>query len=142
MEQDILNDKLVKPNDVLIYSIIGNAEQIWKETFSYLSDRSKDISINWKYSDCGKYWVCIAKEKKNTIFRLRIIKKNSFSMAFPFGDKLEPIILQSKLPDSIIKDFITAQRYNSTRYISIDVKNSKDFGNVKKLIEIKLYNIN
>ena len=138
MEQDILNDKLLKPYDELIYSVIGDTELLWKQTFSYLSDNSKDISINWKYSDCGKYWVCITQKKKNTIFRLRILKKNSFSMAFPFGDKLEPIILQSKLPKSIKKDFLNAKRYNSTRYICIEVEDSKDFENVKKLIDIKL----
>ena len=138
MEQDILNDKLLKPHDELIYSVIGDTELLWKQTFSYLSDNSKDISINWKYSDCGKYWVCITQKKKNTIFRLRILKKNSFSMAFPFGDKLEPIILQSKLPKSIKKDFLNAKRYNSTRYFCIEVEDSKDFENVKKLIDIKL----
>ena len=140
MERDILNDKLLKPYDELIYSIIGDAELIWKQTFSYLLDNSKDILINWKYSDCGKYWVCITQKKKNTIFRLRILKKNSFSMAFPFGDKLEPIILQSELPDSIKRDFINAKKYNSTRYITIEVEDSKDIDNVKKLIEIKLNN--
>ena len=65
---------------------------------------------------------------------------NSFSLAFPFGDKLEPIILQSKLPDSIKSDFINAKKYNSTRYISIEVEDSKDIENVKKLIDIKIKN--
>lgn len=140
MGEAILNDKLVTPNDDLIFSIIGNTELLWKQTFSYLFDNFKDISVNWKYSDCGKYWVCIVLKKKNTIFRLHILKLNSFSIAFPFGDKLEPIILQSKLPDNIKNDFVISKRYNSTRYISIEVEDSKDFENVKKLIDIKINN--
>ena len=140
MGEAILNDKSVKPNDELIFSIIGDTELLWKQTFSYLFDNSKNISVNWQYSDCGKYWVCIVQKKKNTIFRLRIFKMNSFSLAFPFGDKSEPIILQSKLPDSIKNDFINAKRFNSTRYISIEVEDSKDIENVKKLIAIKIKN--
>jgi hypothetical protein len=142
MESDLLNDKLVIPNDDLIFSILGDTELLWKQTFSYLFDANKDISANWKYSDCGKYWVCIVLQKKNTIFRLRILNKNSFSLAFPFGDKSESIILQSDLPERIKRDFNNAKRYNSTRYISINVENSADFENVKKLIDIKTKNYN
>ena len=138
--EHILNDKLIKPNDEIIFSIIGDTELLWKQTFSHLFDNSKDISINWKYSDCGKYWVCVALKKKNTIFRIHILKKNSFSLAFPFGDKSEPMILQSKLPENIKNDFMNAQKYNATRYISIDVEDSYDFENVKKLIDLKLIN--
>jgi hypothetical protein len=63
---------------------------------------------------------------------------NSFSIAFPFDDELEPYILQSKLPDSIKQDFLNAKRYNATRYISIEMQDSKDIENVKKLIDIKI----
>jgi hypothetical protein len=137
MESAFLNDKSTKPNDDIIYSLIGDTELIWKQTFSYLFGTNNDISVNWKYSDCGKYWVCIVLKKKNTIFRLRLLRKNSFNLVFPFGDKLEPAILQSNLSERIKNDFKNAKRYNATRYISIDVESSKDFDNVKKLIDLK-----
>jgi hypothetical protein len=138
MIEKILNDKSIIPNDDVIFPILGEAELLWKQTFSYLFDNNKNISVNWLYSDCGKYWVCVVQKKKNTIFRLRIYQINSFSLAFPFGDKAEPLILQSNLPDKIINEFIQAKKYNSTRYISVDVKDSRDFENVKKLIDIKI----
>jgi hypothetical protein len=140
METELLTDKSIQPTDEIIFSIIGDTELLWKQTFSYLFDNNKGISVNWKYSDCGKYWVCVAEKKKNTIFRLRIFKINSFSLAFPIGDKLEPIILQSKLPDHIKMDFVNAKKYISTRYISIEVEDSKDIENVKTLIDIKIKN--
>jgi hypothetical protein len=140
METAIFVDKSVKPNDEIIFSIIGDTKLICKQTFLYLFDNSKDISVNWKYSNCGKYWVCQALKKKKSLFRIRISKKNSFTIAFPIGDQLEPIILQSNLPDSIKNGFIHSQRFNKTRYISIDVKDSKDFENVKKLIDLKINN--
>jgi len=138
--EHILNDKLIKPNDEIIFSIIGDTELLWKQTFSHLFDNSKDISVSWKYSDCGKYWVCVALKKKNTIFRIHIFKKNSFSIAFPFGDKLETIISKSTLPESLKNDFKNAKKYNATRYITIEAEDTNDFENIKKLIDIKLKN--
>lgn len=140
MEETLLNDKTVKPNDNIIFSIIGDAELLWSQTFSYLFDQSKDITVNWEYSDCGKYWVCIVRRMKNTLFRLRIFKRNSFGLAFPFGDKSEPMVLQSELPYTIKQDFINAKRYNTTRYISIEVEDTRDVEIVKKLIDIKINN--
>jgi hypothetical protein len=138
MESNLLSDKSVKPDEDLIFSIIGDTELLWKQTFTFLFDTFKDISVNWEYSDCGKYWVCIVLKKKNTICRIRILKENSFHMVFPFGDKSESSVLQSHLPDNIKSDFKNAKRYNTTRYISIDVEDSGDFETVKKLIGLKI----
>jgi hypothetical protein len=140
MGQAILNDKLLEPNDEIIFSIIGNSELIWKQTFSYLFNNNRDISVNWKYSDCGKEWFCFARKKKKSLFCIQIQKKDSFSIGFPFGDKLEPVILQSKLPESIKNEFINAKRFNTTRYIAIAVEDSKDLENVKILIDLKTNN--
>jgi hypothetical protein len=134
----IFTDKLFKPNDEVIFPVIGETGIFWKKIFSYLSGNGKGITVDWKYSDCGRYWVCIVLKKKSTIFRIHITKRNSFSMAFPFGDKSETKILQSNLPEDIKCDFVNAQRYNTTRYISINVENSDDFENVKELIDLKL----
>lgn len=55
-------------------------------------------------------------------------------------DKVETTILQRNLPDRIKKELLNAKRYNTTRYIAIDVKDSNDFENVKKLIDLEIKN--
>jgi hypothetical protein len=140
MEQAILNDQLLFPNDDLIFSIIGEAELLWKQTFSYLFDTNKDITVNWKYSVCGKEWYCFVCKKKKTVCCIQIQKRNAFSIGFPFGDKLEPAILQSKLPERFKTDFMNAKRFNTTRYIALSVKDSNDVENVKLLIDLKTKN--
>lgn len=140
MGQAILNDKLVKPNDDIIFSIIGNTELIWKQTFSYLFDKSKDISVDWKYSDCGKEWFCQALRKKKSLFWIKILEKNSFRIAFWFANRLEPIIMQSNLPVNLKTEFKNAKPFNNARCIYIDMHDSRDFENVKKLIDLKLKN--
>jgi len=105
-----------------------------------LFDNYKDISINWKYSDCGKEWFCFVRKKKKSLFCIQIQKKDSFSIGFPFGDKLGPIVLQSKLPESIKDEFLNAKKYNTTRYIAVVVEDSNDLENVKILIDLKIKN--
>jgi hypothetical protein len=140
MGQAIFNDKLVKPNDDIIFSIIGNTELIWKQTFSYLFDKSNDISVDWKYSDCGKEWFCQALRKKKSLFWIKILEKNSFRIAFWFANRLEPIIMHSNLPVNLKTEFKNAKPFNNARCIYIDMHDSQDFENVKKLIDLKLKN--
>lgn len=140
MESVMLNDKTITPNDELIFSIIGDAELLWKQTFSYLIDNNKDISVNWKYSNCGKEWFCQGRKKKKSLFWIQIRKKNCFSIGFPFGDKLEPVILQSKLSENLKNQYINATKFNTTRYIAVEVQDSKDLENVKILIDLKIDN--
>ena len=139
MDSIVLSDKAVKPNDEIIFSIIGEKDLLWKQTFSFLYDNSKDISVEWKYSDCGKEWFCQALKKKKSLFWIKIVK-DSFRISFCFGDKLEPIVLQSGLPESIKTDYKNAKRLNKARWIYIDMADSKDFESVKKLIDLKLNN--
>lgn len=132
-----LTDKSIKPTDELVFSIIGNKELLWKQTLSYLYDNNKDISEVWKYYNDGKSWLFRTLKKKKTIFWIRILE-DTFRIAFWFGDKEEPVIEQSDLPESIKSGFKNAKRFNKARCIYIDMEDSKDLENVRKLIDLKL----
>ena len=134
----LLTDKAVKPTDEIIFSIIGETELLWKQMLSYLYDHNKDISVEWKYSDCGKEWFCQGRKKKKSLFWIQIREYNCFSIGFPFGNKAEPAILESDLPERIKNEFMQATRFSTTRYIPVIVHDSTDLENVKKLIDLKV----
>lgn len=141
MESATLNDKLVKPNDEIVFAIIGDKELLWKQTLSYLYDKNKDISEEWKFFNDGKSWLFRTLKKKKTIFWIKILE-DTFRIAFWFADKLEPVILESELPDRIKTEYRKAKRFNKSRCIHIDMEDNKDFENVKKLIDLKLKKTN
>jgi hypothetical protein len=60
-------------------------------------DNNKEISEEWNYSNCGKEWFFRTLKKKKTLFRIKILK-DTFRVAFWFGDKAEPFMEQSDLP--------------------------------------------
>lgn len=139
MEAVILNDKSIEPTNELIFSIIGDKKILWEQTLSYLYDNNTAISEKWKYYNDGKSWLFRTLKKNKTIFWIKVLE-DTFRVAFWFGDKLEPAILESNLPDNLKTGFINAQKYGKIRSIYIDIQDSNDIENVKKLINLKLNN--
>lgn len=137
MNQNLLTDPQIFPDDELINGLLGDVELLWKQTFSYLYDTNKDIDVHWTYSACGKYWVCQALKKKKSLFRVFLYRKNAFHVAFPIGDQMEQKIMDSNLPQTVKDSYSSAIRYNTTRYIAIDVEHAADLDIIKNLIDIK-----
>jgi len=138
MESNIFNDKSVKPNNEIVFSIIGDKSLLWQQIMSYLYDNHKDISEEWNYYNDGKSWLFRTLKRGKTIFWIRVLS-DTFRIAFWFGDKAEPIIEQSDLTENIKNGFKIARKMGIMgRCISIEMSDSKDFDNVKKLIGIKL----
>jgi hypothetical protein len=137
MEPIVLTDKSVRPNDEIVFSIIGEKRLLWQQIITYLKDNHKDISEEWNFYNDGKSWLFRTLKKKKTIFWIGVLK-DTFRVTFWFGDKAESIIEQSDLPESIKNDFKNAKKYNLVRSLSIIMLYPEDFENVKKLMEIKL----
>ena len=137
METIVLNDKSVMPTKEIVFSIIGDKHILWQKIINYLHDNHPDITEVWRYYNDGKSWLFRTLKKDKTIFWIKVLE-DTFRITFYFGDKAEPIIEQSDLPESIKTDFRNAKRYNTIRGISITMTDSVDADNAIKLIEIKL----
>ena len=137
METIVLNDKSVMPNEQIVFSIIGDKHILWQKIMKYLHDNHTDITEVWRYYNDGKSWLFRTMKKEKTIFWIRVLE-DTFRIAFYFGDKAEPMIEQSDLPEGIKNDFRNAKRFNTTRGISIEMADPADVDNAIKLIELKL----
>lgn len=137
MEPMVLNDKSVTPTEDQVFSIIGDKRILWQQIMNYLHDNHADVSEVWKFYNDGKSWLFRTLKKGKTIFWIRVLE-DTFRIAFYFGDKAEPIIEQSDLPESIKTDFRKAKRYNTTRGIAIEMTDKDDVVNAIKLIELRL----
>ena len=139
MNTKVLSDKNKIPNEAMVFSIIGDKELVWKQTMSYLYDRNNDISEVWKYYNDGKSWLFRILQKKKTICWIKILD-DTFRIAFWFANRLEPIIIESRLPDKMKEEYLNSKTFNKSRCIFIDVQDSKDFENIKTLIDLKINN--
>ncbi|MDO9339731.1 MAG: DUF3788 family protein [Bacteroidales bacterium] len=135
-ENLVLSDKQIAPTDDYIFSIIGEKRILWQSIMNYASENYKDISGSWNYYNDGKQWLFKLLQKKKTILWAGILK-DTFRITFWFGDKTEPLIKSSDLPQTIKDDFKTAKKYGSIRSVSIKMNDQSDVDNVLKLIAIK-----
>jgi len=140
METMVLNDKSVTPTEDQVFSIIGDKRIFWEKIMNYLHDNNTDITEVWRYYNDGKSWLFRTLKKGKTIVWIRVLE-DTFRIAFYFGDKAEPMIEQSDLPESIKNDFRNAKRFNTTRGIGIEMADAADADNAIKLIELRLKTI-
>jgi len=139
METRHLIDEKVEPNEKLIFSIIGDKQEVWKETMTYLDNSSGSISHIWKYYKDGKCWMLRVLRKKNTICWIHLLN-NTFRIAFYFAERLENVIYNSDLSQELKDQYKHAKAFNKSRAIFIDVATYADINQIKTLIDLKLAN--
>ena len=132
----MLSDKSIIPTDDYIFSLIGAKKTHWQRIMNHVSENYKDSSGSWNYYNDGKQWLYKHVQKKKTIFWAAILT-DTFRITFYFGDKAEPVIESSDLPQNIKEGFRTAKRYGLIRPVSLLINDNTDVDNVVKLISIK-----
>ena len=136
MEPLVLTDKSVYPYDDLIFSIIGNNSVYWKELLAAIHERFPESEEVWKYYNDGKNWLFRVVLKKKTLFWIGVLE-DTFRITFYFGDKAEPVIEKSSLPDEMKASFKNGKRYGKIRPITIKIKSRGDVDNALVINGIK-----
>lgn len=137
MEPIVLTDPNVQPTDELVFSIIGENSAYWENLIEHLYEKHLNITEEWRFYNDGKSWLYRALQKKKTLYWIGVIK-DTFRISFWFGDKAEPIIEASSLPEKIKEEFRNAKRYGKIRAVSIEMRSNEDLQNVILLLELKV----
>jgi hypothetical protein len=93
-------------------------------------------SIEWRYYNDGKRWLCKVTKKAKTICWISI-GEEFFKVGFYFANKAEETIKKSSLDGAIKKRWLKNEKNERFRAITIDVKTKTDLKTIKELIEIK-----
>lgn len=130
-------DKDVKPTDESIFSIIGSNKDYWQRILKSIPEKHKDISWSWNYYNDGKRWLFKLIQKKKTLFWGAVLTTGDFRTTFYFGNKAEPLVVSSDIPEKHKEEFLNAKRFGSLRAISILVRSDEDVDTVLKLADLK-----
>jgi Protein of unknown function (DUF3788) len=132
----IMSDKQVIPTEDYIFSILGEKKNLWQGIMKHASENYKEISGSWNYYNDGKQWLFKLVQKKKTLFWASLLEVG-FRITFYFGDKAEPVINDSLLPQSVKEQFKAAKKYGHIRAVTFIVNDYSDVENILKMIEIK-----
>jgi len=137
MDQLVLTNKDQLPTEEVIFSHIGKSKVIWESFFKYLHTNHPDFSEQWRYYKDGKSWLLKVTKKAKTIFWVSVFQ-NSFKIAFYFGDKAEPAILDSAISDKLKKQFKEGKKIGKIHELILLMNNKKNIEFAKELISIKV----
>jgi hypothetical protein len=132
----MFSDKEVKPTESLIFSIIKEKEDLWHALMNHLQENYPGSSGDWHYYNDGKQWLFKEVQKKKTLFWLSLFEE-TFRITFYFGDKAQPLIDNSELPDPIKNEFRNGKKYGSIRAVTVIINDESDILNVQRLLAIK-----
>jgi hypothetical protein len=132
----LLADKEVFPSDDVIHPLLGDKKILWQSLMNHMSEHYKDSCGIWNFYNDGKRWLFKMTHKKKTVFWACIIP-DAFRVTLYFGNKAEPVIESSNLPQSVKDDFRNAKRFGLIRPATFIVNSKADLDNVLKMIAIK-----
>ena len=139
MAASVFEDKDTMPDDKMLAKALGKSNRLWQEIKKHLKAEYGELIEEWKFYGRKSGWVLKTLRKKRNLFFF-IPLKGSFQVSFVFGEKAVAAVEKSGLPKEFVTELKNARKYAEGRVLRIDVKNSADVENIKKLVEIKVNN--
>jgi len=135
-EKPILSDESIYPDDKFLLTVLGDKMELWVKLLEEIPARHPGAEGSWRYYKDGQNWLFKMVYNKKTLFWAAVFS-DTFNVTFYFGDKAEPILDVSTLPQSVKDNFKTSKRYGAIRGIGTRIMNNDDIDIVLKLAEIK-----
>lgn len=132
-------DKSEKPQKDTLLKVLGKTGPLWTQLRNDLEHEYGKLTEDWKFYSKKSGWTLKLLQKKRNLFFM-MPQEGYFHITFVFGDKAVSEVEKSDLPKDIIETLVNAKKYMEGRGLTVQVKNSKDVQNVKKLVDIKVRN--
>ena len=139
MAASVFDDKEKKPTNQRLAKVLGKSNSLWKEIKKHLKTDYGELTEEWKFYGQKYGWTLKTLRKKRNLFFF-VPLEGSFNVSFVFGDKAVAAAEKSDLPKDLIKTLKNARKYAEGRGLQIEVKESSDVENIRKLVEIKVNN--
>jgi hypothetical protein len=137
MFQHSLNDPDIFPSDSVLCRPLGRSKPAWDVFMLLLKNDYPQMSVDWRYYNDGKTWLCKVTQKADTIFWVSACDK-FFKISFYFTAKAETAISASGLGAELKYSFLHPKGRCSLRTVTTEVRKKTDLQPIKELIEIKL----
>lgn len=137
MFQPLLHDPDVFPSDSVLARWLGRSKPAWDAFMALLKTDYPHMSVDWRYYNDGRTWLCKVTQKTDTIFWMSAWDK-FFKISFYFTAKAEAAISASTLPPGLKHSFLHPKGRCSLRPVTTEVRKKADLKPIRELIEIKL----
>ena len=136
METILLKEPAVPPSKKVLETALGKSYPIYEELVNVITGKNYDLTIEWKYYNDGKAWLCKAQYKKKTVFWISVWEEY-FKIALYFTDKTSAGIAELDIAGEIKKNFNCAPHFGRLIPLVVHVTQKKQLKDLLKIIEYK-----
>ena len=136
METRLLREKEVFPTEEVLKESLGMSYVVYDELIRLITDSNIGLTVEWRYYNDGKTWLCKVCYKKKTVFWLSVWEQ-FFKIGFYFTEKSIPDIAELKIDENIKVDFSSSKSVGKLIPLTIIMTRKEQIGDVLILIEYK-----
>lgn len=131
----ILNDPAIEPTPDVLKSTLGKNYDNYIELLSIIEKLG--LSVEWRYYNDGKSWLCKVLHKKKTAFWLSVWE-DCFKTTFYFTEKNLESIDELPINQSIKTDFYAHKAVGKLLPMIIAISDSSILPDVETIIKYKI----
>ena len=135
MEKQILIDPMIKPDSIVLESLLGKNYKRYLEFESELNKRN--LIIEWRYYNDTKSWLGKILHKKKNLCWLSVWN-TGFKLTFYFTEKIIDRIWELGIDDEIKNAAKSIKPVGKFIPVIVLVKNKKMINNALKILEYKM----
>ncbi|MGZ4012641.1 MAG: DUF3788 family protein [Flavisolibacter sp.] len=136
METMALKEPTVSPSPKVLETVLGKAYPAYEELIDTITSKNYGLTVEWRYYNDGKAWLCKVQYKKKTVFWLSACDQY-FRTAFYFTEKTSAGIFDLDIDPGIKNDFRNAKHTGKLIPVVTRVSQKKQLKDLLKLIEYK-----
>jgi len=136
METRLLREKEVFPTEEVLKESLGKSYVVYNELIRLITHSNTGLTVEWRYYNDGKSWLCKVCYKKKTVFWLSVWDL-FFKISFYFTERSIPDIAELKIAESIKDDFIGSKSIGKLIPMTIIMTRKEQINDVLTLIEYK-----
>ena len=137
MERPLLNDQGEYPDDAVLARHLGRAKAAWDAFAAGVASGFPDASLEWRYYNDGKAWLCKVVRKKKTVCWVSVWDK-SFRTTFYFTDKNDKEIAALPIAPDLKASYAAADRIGKLKPFTVVVGSKKALEPVFALVKYKI----
>jgi len=136
MNELLLNDKNEYPDDNVLRRHLGKTKVIWDQFTSQVSALPGAMTMEWRYYNDGKSWLCKLVYKKKTMCWISIWD-GFFKTTFYFMERNDKDIQALPIDKRWKESYLSHKGFGKLKPLTIEVKTKKALSNVLEVLKYK-----
>ncbi len=133
--QKQLTDPNIFPDENVLEAVLGNGYFIYRDLLDLFANN--DISIEWRYYNDGKMWLCKASKKKKTIVWMSAVK-GFIRATIYFPEKYIDGIYSQKISEETKEMIRKAKNIGKSKGCTFEMSNKHVLQEFNEIMQYKL----